>query len=756
MTIVTQTFPVKGMHCASCSSIISKKIKKLDGISSCDVNFVTEKATVSYNPKKVNPHKMNTQIEKLGYSFEHEVHESDHSEHLGITMTKEEKLKELSRLKTKLLFVLLVTALTFVAMMWDIISKAVAILPPLPVSMESLNAIFFVLSSISLFWVGKPYLEAVLRFAKYRVANMDSLVGIGTLTAYLYSSVLFIFPSVKTSFGLPDYMYFDVTIVVIGFITYGKFLESRSKLRTGEAIEKLLTLQAKTAVVIRDGKEIEVPISEVIVGNKIRVKPGQKVPVDGVIVEGITSIDESMINGEPLPQDKKVGDIVIGATINKQGSFILEAKKVGSDTMLSQIVEMVEKSQGSKANIQNLADKISSVFIPSVIVIAILSFTAWMTIGTVLIGFPQSFSYALLSFVGVLVIACPCALGLATPTAIIVGVGKGAQNGILIKNAESLEKLSKVTTVVFDKTGTLTKGTPVVGNVVVLDTSYDNDTLLGMAAGVEKHSDHPLADAIYSKAIDEKLSLPSVTSFKETEGQGVEGVIDGKKVTVRKLDANERKNEHALRLLEAGKTVVGVFYEGKLIGLIAITDTVKENAKRAVQKLSNMGIKTIMLTGDNRKAAEYIAGMIRVDEVIAEVLPHEKAQHIEKLQQKGKVGMVGDGINDAPALTKADVGIAMATGTDIAIESSDITLLGGDIEKIAAAFKLSRSTLTTVKQNLFWAFIYNIIGIPLAAGVFYPIFGITLNPAFAGLAMALSSVSVVMNSLLLKRVKLVG
>lgn len=761
-----ETFQVQGMHCASCSSIISKKLKKLPGIELCDVNFATENAKISYDKDKVTLHQMNNEIERLGYSLsthtnhmshnmkDNSLNDTDHSEHLGLSLTKDEKLKELDRTKIKLAFTLPVTFLTFFIMMWDIAGRLTPTLPRLALDMNIFNTASFILSTIILFWVGKPYLEAVVRFAKYRVANMDSLVGIGTLTAYIYSSTLFLFPQIKDYFKLPDYMYFDVAIVVIGFITLGKFLENRSKLKTGEAIEKLLQLQAKTAFVIRDGQEFEIPIQEVVVGDKIRVKPGQKIPVDGVIIEGHSSIDESMINGEPLPQDRAKGDTVIGATINKQGSFVFEASKIGSDTMLAQIVHMVEESQGSKAQIQNLADKVSSIFIPSVLVIAAASFLLWVTVGSIFLGFTAAFSYALLAFVGVLVIACPCALGLATPTAIIVGVGKGAQHGILIKNAESLEKLLKVKTVVFDKTGTLTSGKPTVTDIALMSSNTSESRLLQLAGSLENHSNHPLATAVVKRAQEGSLKLLPVDAFLELEGHGVEGHMEGKKISVRKLDKNEQALPEAEKLLNEGKTVVAVFQEKNLIGLLAISDSVKENAKKALSSLSKMGIKTVMLTGDNIKASNYIADIIGIDEVIAEVLPQEKSKHVKILQKEGFVAMVGDGINDAPALSTADVGIAMATGTDIAIESSDITLLGGNIEKIASAFKLSHATIRTVKQNLFWAFIYNVIGIPLAAGALFPIFGIFLNPAFAGLAMAMSSVSVVSNSLLLKRIRI--
>jgi Cu2+-exporting ATPase/Cu+-exporting ATPase len=621
--------------------------------------------------------------------------------------------------------------------------------------MKLFNTLSFVFASVAIFYVGGHFILAVFRFINYKVANMDTLIGIGTLTAYVYSSVLFFFPEIVKLLSFPEHTYFDVTIVVIGFITLGKYLEARSRLRTGEAIEKLLSLQAKIAMVIRNGKEQEIPISEVILGDVIFVKPGEKIPVDGKIIEGSTSIDESMVTGESLPVDKKVGDLVVGATINKQGSFKFQATKIGSDTVLAQIIKMVGEAQGSKARIQNLADKISSVFVPIVLLIAFLSLLIWITLGNMSYGFNTALSYGLLSFVSVLVIACPCALGLATPTAIIVGVGKGAQNGILIKNADSLEKLNKINTLVFDKTGTITQGIPTVTDVVTLNEQFSEEKLLQYAASVEKNSSHPLALAIIEKARDRDIQIFKVSGFKEREGLGVEAKLAGKKVEIvrpRKVDAN---NDIIEKLQKEGKTVVLVKIQNSLAGLIAISDTIKENAIEAINSIKKAGIKTIMLTGDNQKAAIHIAGLVNIDEVKAELYPEDKVKVIKQLQSEGKkVAMIGDGINDAPSLSQADVGIAMATGTDVAIESSDITLLHGDLARIPKAIKLSKKTFRTIKENLFWAFIYNVIGIPLAAGILFPIMGIFLNPIFAGLAMAASSVSVVTNSLRLKSLNL--
>ncbi len=762
----TDQLHVTGMHCASCSNIISKKIKKLPGVTQVDVNVVTEKAAVSYDPSKISIKQMNDVIKPLGYSIKQteqtlmpashgSMSENEHATHLGLTNTKDEKLQELQQTKRKLQFVLPTALFFFLLMMWEIATHIFPRLPHFPVSMASLGTVSFIIASIVLFWIGKPFIEAVGRGIKYRVANMDTLIGIGTITAYTYSTVVLLFPAVKALLHAPDVLYFDVTIVVIGFITLGKYLEARSKLKTGEAIEKLLTLQAKTALVLRKGKEIEVPIDQVLVGEVVIVKPGAKVPVDGIIVEGSSAIDESMVTGESMPQDKKPGDVVVGATINKQGNLQVRATKVGADTILAQIVSLVESAQGSKAPIQNLADSVSAIFVPVVLVIALVTLLVWLSIGSIFLGFSQALSFGLLAFVGILVIACPCALGLATPTAIIVGVGKGAEHGILIKNAESLEKLHAVDTVVFDKTGTLTSGKPTVTDSISLDASISGKQLLQIAASIEHKSQHPLASAVVEKAHQLSLPLSAVTEFKETEGVGVAGTIKGSTYLIQKPGASISESAKISSLEADGKTVVVVYSGKKMIGILGISDVVKPEAKAVIRRLHDLKIKTVLLTGDNQRAADYIGKMIEVDSVIARVMPQDKARIITDLQKKGGVvAMAGDGINDAPALSQANVGIAMASGTDIAIESADITLLGGDIAKIPQAIQLSRATIRTIKQNLFWAFIYNLIGIPLAAGVFYPLFGIFLNPIFAGMAMAFSSVSVVTNSLLLKRMQL--
>ncbi|MFA7252584.1 MAG: heavy metal translocating P-type ATPase [Candidatus Paceibacterota bacterium] len=752
--MINQTLKVKGMHCASCANIICKKISKCDGVKSVNINFATEKAKIEFDSEKTSVKKLNEEIEKLGYLFVGPESDmkmggtgEDHSAHTDIGQSKAEKLKELSEMKSKVDFVFPVSILIFILMMWDIGAKTFSFIPNLPIPMVLFNTIGMLLSTVVLFWIGQPFLTGVMKFIRYRVANMDTLIGIGTLVAYIYSVIITLLPQVRVLFQLPEYTYFDVTIVVIGFVVLGKYLEARSKIKTGDAIEKLFSLQAKTALLWRDNQEIEISISEVKIGDIIIVKPGMKIPVDGKIIEGQSAIDESMITGESIPVDKKVGDVVVGATINKQGSFKFQATKIGSDTVLAQIIKMVEEAQGSKAPIQALADKISAVFVPIVLVIAFLTLGVWILAG--------SLSFGLLSFVGILVIACPCALGLATPTAIIVGVGKGAEYGILIKSAESLEKLSKVTTIVFDKTGTITKGEPTVTDIIILDKTLNRNNILQIAGSLENQSEHPLAQAIVKQTKQEKISLDSVQNFTALEGVGVRGEISSVIFDIHKPQKTDAHISEIDTLQKQGKTVVIVKKNNVQIGLIALADTLKDEAIQALKDLHKKGLETIMLTGDNKLAARHIADLAGIDEIIAEVLPSEKALKIKELQAQGKiVAMAGDGINDAPALVQADIGIAMATGTDVAIESAGITLLGGDILKVAQAVTLAKSTMSTVKQNLFWAFIYNVVGIPIAAGLLYPIWGILLNPIFAGLAMAGSSVSVVSNSLRLKTKKL--
>lgn len=757
---------VSGMHCASCSSIIEKKISKLNGVENISVNIATEQAHIDYDENKVSIDDMNREIEKLGYRFitptpamSSNLNEMDHSAHTGRHQSREQKQQELASMRSYVQFVLPIALMVFILMMWDIAAQLFTAIPNAPLPMSLFNTVTMVLATIVLFWAGQPFLQGVMRFIRYRVANMDTLIGIGTSVAYLYSAIITLFPQVQQTLQLPEYTYFDVTIVVIGFILLGKYLEARSKIKTGDAIEKLLGLQAKTALVIRNNIEIEIPTDQVAVGDSVVIKPGQKIPVDGVISQGSSFIDESMVTGEPMPAHRAVGDTVISGTLNTSGAFTFTASKVGSETMLAHIIKMVQDAQGSRAPIQATADKISAVFVPIVLVIAFVAFIAWLVFGTGPLGFSVALSFALSSLVGVLVIACPCALGLATPTAIIVGVGKGAHNGILLKDAASLETLHKVNVVVMDKTGTITHGKPRLTSIKNLSSKSDNE-IISILATLESKSEHPIAHAITSYAREQKIDTLEMHEFNSIKGKGVSGMIgNALYLTGNAHIAIDTSIPFDISSLDAetlqGKTPVIVASRTEVLAIVMVADKVKHNSKEAVKSLHSLGIKTVMLTGDNKNTAEYIATQIGIDEVVAQVLPADKLRKIKELQSQGYiVAMIGDGVNDAPALAAANVGIAMGTGTDVAIESAGITLLHGDISKLAQAIKLSRMTMRGIRQNLFWAFIFNIVGIPLAAGLLYPMWGVTLSPVFAGMAMAFSSVLVVGNSLRLKAKKL--
>jgi Cu+-exporting ATPase len=762
----TITVPVHGMHCASCSATIQRVVGKTPGVEQCAVNFATEKATITFDPEQVQIGELNQKLEKYGYhlmaeSEHHQAvagsqthHGGDHHDHAAPA-----SLAQVEAEKQAVDFLFPLSLVVFAGMMWEVAARLWSAFPPFAIPMNLWNVGLFVLGTVVVFGYGKQFISAVGSFFRTGHASMDTLVGIGTLTAYLYSSFLLLLPAVAERMALPETLYFDVAIVVIGFIKLGKYLEVRSKHRTGEALEQLLKLQAKTAVVRRDNQDVEVPVADVKVGELVVVKPGSKVPLDGVVVEGASAVDESMVTGESLPVDKTKGDSVIGATLNTEGVLIVKVTKVGEQTMLSQIVKLVEQAQGSKAPIEKMVDQVSAIFVPVVMVIAVLVLAFWLVAGTAWVGFQTALTLGLTAFVGILVIACPCALGLATPTAVIVGVGKGAKQGMLIKDAESLEKLQAVKTVVMDKTGTLTKGYPVVTEVVPVGKMSETE-LIAIAAALEQNSEHPLAKAILTRAQELNLKVPKVSAFKNIQGKGVTGKLGSKQYWVGNtklaaeldlvLDAEEVKT-----FTTQGKTPVFIAQKGKLLGALYLADTLKPAATMAVAELHKMGINVVMLTGDDPQTAQYIAQQVGVDEVIAGVLPDQKADHVARLKQNHQaVAMVGDGVNDAPALATADVGIAMSTGTDVAISTANITLLHGDIAKVVSALKLSRATMRVIKQNLFWAFIYNVIGIPVAAGVLYPILGTMLNPVFAGLAMALSSVSVVANSLRLRGVRI--
>lgn len=754
------------MHCASCAGIIEETLKEEKGVSGVSVNFGTEKAVIVFDEKQTNIKTLSKSIEKLGYTItdtkenlsasEMGMSEELHREHSGIGQSKEQKLEELSSMKKMLFSAIPIAIFSVIVMVWEI-SSEYGFLPKMnEVTDEFVHHLLPMFATYMLLVVGKPYLLGLFRFIKYGKANMDTLIGLGTSVAFIYSFAISAFGTLLAPYINVEYQYYDVTVVVIAFITLGKYLEARSKIKTGDAIEKLLGLQVKTAIVIRDGKETELPVSEVVHGDSVIIKPGGKIPVDGIVLSGNSFVDESMITGEPMPVSKKQGDNVTAGTLNTNGTFTFKATKIGEETLLAEIIRMVEEAQGSKAPIQALADKISSIFVPIVLAIAVVALGSWLIIGSQYLGFSQALSFGLVSFVGVLVIACPCALGLATPTAIIVGVGKGAREGILIKDAGTLETLHKVNTVVVDKTGTITEGKPTLSDVKNYSEKSDEE-FISLLASLENNSEHPIARAITSTVNERKgIALSEVADFKAIEGKGIQGFIKNEMYYAGSpkfiLELGLSINEQEINIFtKQGKTPALLATKNKVLGLVTVSDKIKDASKQAVSDLHKLGIKVVMLTGDNEKTARYIAEQVGIDNVIANVMPTEKLFHIEKLQSDGSVvAMAGDGVNDAPALAKADVGIAMGTGTDVAIESAGITLLAGDISKLVKAVRLSKMTMRGIKQNLFWAFAYNVIGIPLATGIFYPIFGWVLSPVFAGFAMALSSVSVVGNSLRIK------
>lgn len=788
--MTTKTSRIKGMHCASCAAIIEKTFKKTEGVDSVEVNYGTETAKVSFDESKTSLEILSKKIEPLGYSLalaqptantstslsasEMNMSESEHAEHLGLNQSKKEKLVELASMKKKLLTAVPLAIISIIFMAWEIFSKF-GLISEMPIALRNIfQNLMPLMAAYTLFYVGQPYLMGFFRFLRYGKANMDTLIGIGTSVAFTYSLAVTIFKDVLEKFINVESVYFDVTIVVITFITLGKYLEARSKIKTGDAIEKLINMQAKTALVVRNGIEQEISISEVVHGDLILVKPAGKIPVDGVITEGSSYVDESMITGEPMPVKKDIGENVVAGTINTTGAFTFKATKVGSETMLAHIIKMVEDAQGSKAPIQALADKISAIFVPIVLVTSFVVLGLWLLVGSRYMEFSQALSFGLVSFVGILVIACPCALGLATPTAIIVGVGKGAKEGILIKDAATLEKLHKANVVVVDKTGTLTKGRPELVSIQNLSAGKgqtlkisersrleeSDKKLISILASLEKNSEHPIAHSVIDYVKDKNISFAQINNFEAIKGKGVKGLINNTEYYAGNVklirDLNIQFDSSLIEKDTAeGKTPIIIANKEKVLGVVMIADAVKPESAEAVRRLHKLGIKVVMLTGDNKQTAAYIAKEVGIDEVIAEVLPEDKLSKIKELQSQGNiVVMAGDGVNDAPALAQADIGIAMATGTDVAIESAGITLLHGDISKLVKAITLSKITMRGIKQNLFWAFAYNIIGIPLAAGAFYPFLGWLLSPVFAGFAMAASSVSVVGNSLRIKTKKL--
>lgn len=738
-----KTFPIKGMHCASCVMILERALKKVDGVLDATVNLATEKATVIFDPIRVTDDKIASAVSNVGYQalINEEVKTQDEEQ--------KEKKKELNKLRTKVIISLILGVLILWGSFPGLINTSPAILRNFWIQ--------FILATPVQFWAGFAFYQAAIRAIKHRTANMDTLVVIGTTVAFGYSVFVTLFPNIVTRIGIEPMPYFDTTAIIIGLILLGRYFEAKAKAGTSEAIKKLIGLQAKTARVLRDNKEIDIPINEVVIGDIIRVRPGEKIPVDGVIVDGESSLDESMITGESMPIDKTSGDTVVGATMNKTGTFTFRATKIGGETMLAQIIKLVQEAQGSKAPIQRLADLVSSYFVPVVIMLSIFTFAVWYIFGPA-----PTLLFALLNTVAVLIIACPCAMGLATPTAIMVGTGKGAEHGILIKDAESLEIAHKINTIIFDKTGTLTKGKPEVTDIVPID-SISKDELLKLAGSIEKGSEHSLAEAIVKEAEAKQLVLSKVDKFQAIPGHGVEGVVDGKRIVFgnkRLMDKEGIDTASSINQISDmendGKTVMMIGIDNKLVGLIAVADIIKESAKDGLIALQKLGIEVAMITGDNKRTANAIGQKLGINRILAEVLPDQKEAEVRKIQAEGKVvAMVGDGINDAPALAAADVGIAMGSGTDVAIEAADITLINKDLKSVAAAIVLSKKTMKTIRLNLFWAFGYNIILIPVAMGALYPFFHILLNPIFASVAMATSSVSVVSNSLLLKRKKII-
>ncbi len=736
-----ETFSIQGMHCASCAMLIKKSVGKLPGVASINVNYALEKAEVEFDPQKTSEEQVKKAVSEAGnYQAMPEMEGMEHHDHAK--MLAEEEIK---KLKNLLIFS---TVLSIPTALISMVPAVGQLLGPEIIR----RVVLLALATPVQFIAGKRFYEGAIPGLKKLHFNMDSLIAIGTSAAYFYSLAVTI--ATFISGRMVGEVFFETAALLITFVLLGKYLEAKTKARTGEAIKKLMELGAKKARVVGDlsnlGDVREVPIEEVKAGDILMVKPGEKIPVDGEVVRGESFIDESMVTGESMPVEKKTGSKVVGATLNKNGVLYMRAEKVGSETMLAQIIKFVERAQMSRAPIQDFADKVSSVFVPAVIGIAVLTFIIWLLISG------GQFEQALVFAVAVLVIACPCALGLATPTAVMVGTGIGAQNGILIKGGEALEKANDIKTIVFDKTGTLTKGKPEVTDII----QKDNSVLL-LAASLEQGSEHPLAEAIVNKAKEKELKLLPAANFQAVTGAGVKGKIDGGEMAVgtRKLmeemyfSGIEEYRQKAEELESQGKTVVYTGSGKKVIGLLAIRDTLKEDSKEAITKLNKAGKKTAILTGDNERVGRAIAKELGITSVLAEILPQDKAKEVEKLKKTGKVAFVGDGINDAPALAESDLGIAMGGGTDIAKETGDIILVKNNLLDVVRAMKLSQATFTKIKMGLFWALIYNVVGIPIAAGLFSG-WGLTLKPELAGLAMALSSVSVVTNALLLKRVKL--